>query len=177
MNQSTSEQERRRLIAEQDAEYNTALKATQDETELQFAKIIALSIEEKESMELEADLEEIRQMELQTEKSLQLNLQTVPVLVYPVLSCKKEDMYTLRFKLPNSLNNSISKLGKSSVVEYCFDRKEPMLSVENTIKFVLQCTRNIQLLIPIRQKIHYTSSTSIQNSGIKNKSMIIVELM
>jgi len=152
------EQERRNLVEEQDREYNAMLKASKDEQESELAKIIALSMDEKEDMELKADLEEIRQMELQT-------LKTFPLLVYPLEKSKKEDIYLLRFKLSS----------KTSMIEYSFDRREPMFSVEGAIKFALQCKSNIQLLIPIRQKLYYNKNTSIEDSGIRNKSIVIVE--
>ena len=150
------EQERRNLIEEQDREYNAMLKASKDDQELELAKIIALSIEESEDAELKADLEEIRQIEL-------LTLQSFPILVYPLSKTKKEDIYLLRFKLPKS------------IVEYSFDRREPMYSVENVIKFALQCNNNIQLLIPVKQKIYYHPNASIEDAGIRNKSIVIVE--
>ena len=163
MSQSV-EQERKRLVEEQDREYNDLLKESKDEKELELAKVIALSMNEREDMELKADLEEIRQMELQTLHSIS----AVPLLVYPLAHSKKEDIYLLRFKL-SDLH------GKLSTVQYSFDRREPMFSVVGIIKFALQCKSNIQLLIPIRQKIHYNKNTSIEDSGIKNKSIIIVE--
>lgn len=147
------EQERRKLVDEQDREYNAMLKASKDEQESELAKVIALSVNEREDLELKADLEEIRQMELLT----------LPLLVYPISKSKKEDIYLLRFKLPKC------------ILEYSFDRREPMLSVENTIKFALQSNSNIRLLIPVRQQIYYTKTISIEDSGIKNKSVIIVE--
>jgi hypothetical protein len=158
-----SNKDRRNLIQQQDAEYEALLKSTSqdDGKDLDLERALALSTAEAELVE------ELRFQEV-LEVIKKLEAPAPPALIHSLSDRDKynpKDIFQLKFKLP------------AIIKEYSFHRKELMVNVEKQIIFDLQTKKKLQFLIPVRHKLIYNKNMTLEEAGIKNKTIVIVEEM
>jgi hypothetical protein len=104
-------------------------------------------------------VQEAREMEHAKQEALK-----PPLLRYAIEVGSKEDIFTLRFRLYDG-----------SVVTHSFNRREPIASLFQQLRFDLRDLGELKLTMQPRKLVNCDLETSIEDCGIADRSMIIVE--
>jgi len=157
-------QEGRIRREEQDREYEEALRkdiereaATKRDRDaaVEAANKAAIAAEEAtNALQLARTTEDARKDALQP-----------PVLVFPIEDGDGRDNLTLRFRLPQGGN-----------VNHSFNKKEPLRSIIQQLRFDTKHLGDFVLTISPRTAITCSADTTIDTCGIQNRTLILVTL-
>ena len=148
----------REVREEQDREYQEGLR--RDIEKAENARLIAEAVE-KAAEQAEEDAR-LLQEEQALKEARRMSL-LPPSLVYPLERSAFNDVYMMRFKLPDG-----------SVINHSFNRNEPLSSVLQQLRFDLKYLGELVLTIQPRTIITCAHDTPISACGLGNKITVLV---
>lgn len=149
----------REMREEQDREYQEALRIDIEKAE---NKRLIAEAAEKAAEQVEEDAR-LLQEEQALKEARRMSL-LPPSLVYPLERSAFNDVYMMRFKLPDG-----------SVINHSFNRNEPLSSVLQQLRFDLKYLGELVLTIQPRTVITCAHDTPIGKCGLGNRIMILVD--
>ena len=148
----------REMREEQDREYQEALRIDIEKAE---NKRLITEAAEKAAEQVEEDAR-LLQEEQALKEARRMSL-LPPSLVYPLERSAFNDVYMMRFKLPDG-----------SVINHSFNRNEPLSSVLQQLRFDLKYLGELVLTIQPRTVITCAHDTPISECGLGNKITVLV---
>jgi hypothetical protein len=151
--------ETRDLRAEQDREYQEALRRDQEKSENARLAAEATARAAAAAEEATRKLQEAHTAEEAKKEALR-----PPILQNPIEVASAADIYTVRFRLPTG-----------ATVTHSFHRNEPLSSVLQQLRFDLKYTGTLVLTIPPGKPVTCAETMTINECGFSNRIVINVD--
>ena len=148
-----------------DVEESRSIRRQQD---LDYEESMRIDLEKAETKRMVTLNEERRLLSIQNknleEERIKASMKPA-VLLYPLGMSEKRDIVVLRFRLKSG-----------DVVNHSFNRREPLKSVIQQLKFDMKFPGDLKLLVlPWNKEVNCDPDDSIESCGIETRSTLVVE--